>query len=62
MEEDKNNPNLIIKNISLKDPTGKTVTQPLVVATERCHDFEELRIKSILENYKKLYLKNKKEE
>lgn len=48
MEEDRNNPKLIITNISLKDATGKTITQPLVVATDS-------------ENYKKFYLKNKKE-
>lgn len=48
MEEDRNNPKLIITNISLKDATGKTITQPLVVATDS-------------EHYKKFYLKNKKE-
>lgn len=57
----KYNPDLI-KNISQKDITGKIVTQPVIVATERYHEiesWEELKIQSILENYKELYLKNK---
>lgn len=72
----KYNPDLI-KNISQKNITGKIVTQPVIVATERYHEieneagllvgsnkkqiesWEKLKIKSILEDYKELYLKNK---